>query len=63
MTNRFGKPSVRHVEWVEDDGTTPMIRLYSGPVFLLLHYRDARNVVDQVHDLCDAYEAQQRDRT
>lgn len=63
MTSRFGKPRVRHVEWEEDGTKTPMVRLYSGPVFTLIHYRDARKVVDEIHDLCDAFEAQQREQT
>lgn len=63
MTSRFGKPRVRHVEWEEAGEKTPMVRLYSGPVFVLIRYQDARKIVDEIHDLADAFEAQQREQT
>lgn len=61
MTSRFRNPQVRAYDWRDPHGATPMIRIDNGPVFIMLHYDDARHVVDQVHDLCDEHERQQRE--
>lgn len=59
MSNR-GTPTVRHALWREGARETPMVLIYSGSVFVRIPYSEARRIVDEVHDLCDAYEGQQR---
>lgn len=55
--------TVRPYTWTDNDGQRiPMIRIQSGPVFVMVPYNQARTVVDQVHDLCDDHDRQHRER-
>lgn len=60
MTRKRGKPHARHTTWRDGDQIKPVIKIYSGPVYALIPYSEGRRVVDEVHDLCDAYEREQR---
>lgn len=55
--------TVRHYLWTENGIQAPLIQIFSGGVFVRLEYDEARQVVDAVHDLCDLYEAQERENT
>lgn len=60
--NRY-RPHVDAYEWKHKDGTiTPIIRITSGPVYVLIPYDKARAVVDAVHDLADGHEREQREK-
>lgn len=57
------RPAVKAMDWIGEDGTiTPIIRIASGPVFVLIPYDRARAVVDAVHDACDNHERAQREK-
>lgn len=62
MTKKIGSPKARHAVWKDGDQEIPMIFIYSGPIFARIPYSEARRIVDEVHDLCDAHEAEQRDQ-
>ncbi|WP_017793449.1 hypothetical protein [Leucobacter salsicius] len=42
------------------DTNEHVILIYRGGIFVRLNIEEARRIVDKVHDLCDAYEAEQR---
>lgn len=63
MTKQYRTPKVRHRVWTENGKQVPMIRISSGPAFLMIPYDKARQIVDQVHDLCDDHEREQRQQT
>ena len=63
MNKKRRKPRVCHTLWKENGENVPTIMIYSGPAFARIPYSEARRIVDEVHDLCDAYEAEQRTQT
>lgn len=63
MNKKPRKPRVCHTLWKQNGEKVPTIMIYSGPVFARIPYSEARRIVDEVHDLCDAYEAEQRTHT
>lgn len=57
------KPKVRHYIWRYKNGdTAPAIRIDCGTGFAIIPYNQARQVVDQVHDLCDDHDRAQREK-
>lgn len=55
---------VRRYPWDNKDGTTtPVIRIDTAGGFAIIPFDIARQVVDQVHDLCDEHEREQRQQT
>lgn len=64
MSKRVRRARVRHYDWTNPDSTTiPTIRIDIGSGFAIIPYDIARQVVDQVHDLCDDHEREQRKQT
>ncbi len=43
-----------------DGQPIPMIKIKTRSGYVYIHYAQARAIVDEVHDLCDAYEREQR---
>lgn len=57
------EPTVKAHRWRIEDGTkVPIIRIQSGPAFVLIPYDKARALVDAVHDLTDTHERKQREK-
>ena len=62
MTQTSQRPRARHYKWRGSDGNVePVIRIDAGKGFAIIDYHQARRLVDQVHDLCDEHERQQRE--
>lgn len=63
MTYPF-QVSVRPYTWrnLTTGRSTPTVRVQVGDHFVIIPIENARQVVDEIHDICDLHERQQRER-
>lgn len=61
MATKWLEPRVWRRDWKHrNGGREPALRIQVGERWLSIPLQCARGVVDRVHDICDAWEAEQR---